>query len=162
MKTINKKRYKGLWFYGMSGTGKTFASKFLYKKIKQSFILDGDYIRKVISKDLSYSVKDRTVQINRMNSLALLAIINKTFPIVSTVYMNEEILVNSKKNKILVVKVVRKDLDVVKKKHKTYKNIKNVIGKDIFLPKIKTKEIKNTGDKEFNNELKKFLQLFKL
>ena len=37
---INKK-YKGVWFYGISGSGKTQASKYLKKKIKNSIILDG-------------------------------------------------------------------------------------------------------------------------
>ena len=30
---INKK-YKGVWFYGISGSGKTQASKYLKKKLK--------------------------------------------------------------------------------------------------------------------------------
>lgn len=158
----NRKKYKGLWFYGMSGSGKTFASKIIYKEIKNSFIIDGDYIRKVISRNLSYSLKDRAEQIKRMHSLALLAINNNTFPIISTVFMNQKILKDNKKNNILVVKIVRKNLKIIKKKHKTYKNTKNVIGEDIFLPKIKTNELINPGNGKFKNEIKSFLQLFGL
>ena len=40
------KKYKGIWFYGNAGTGKSIASKFLYRKIKNSVLLDGDDIRK--------------------------------------------------------------------------------------------------------------------
>ena len=29
------KKFKGIWFYGMSGAGKSIASKFLKKKIKK-------------------------------------------------------------------------------------------------------------------------------
>ena len=151
------KRYKGFWFYGLSGSGKTFASNFLRKKIQNSFVIDGDYIRRVISKDLSYSLKDRAYQIDRMHSLALLAINNKTFPLVSTVFMNKKVIKNAKKNKILIIKIVRLDMESIKEVDKTYKINKDVIGKHIFLPPIKTNEIINTGDKKFKDELNKFL-----
>ena len=65
---INRK-YKGVWFYGISGSGKTQASKYLKKKIKNSIILDGDQVRRFISFDLGYTVKDRKVQIKRMLGL---------------------------------------------------------------------------------------------
>ena len=151
------KKYKGLWFYGLSGSGKTFASSFLQKKIKNFFVIDGDYIRKVVSKDLSYSLKDRAYQIDRMHSLALLAINNKTFPIVSTVYMNGKVIKNAKKNKILIIKIIREDFETIKRDNKTYKIRKDVIGKHIFLPLIKTKKTINTGDRKFRDELSKFL-----
>ena len=151
------KKYKGLWFYGLSGSGKTFASSFLAKKIKNSFVIDGDYIRRVISKDLSYSLKDRAYQIDRMHSLALLAINNKTFPILSTVFMNKKVIKNAKKNKILIIKIVRKNFESIKKVNTTYKLHKDVIGKHIFLPPIKTKETINNGDKKFKAELNQFL-----
>ena len=54
-----EKKYKGIWFYGISGSGKSAATNYLKKKIKNSAILDGDQIRKLISYDLGYSVKDR-------------------------------------------------------------------------------------------------------
>ena len=40
---------KGLWLFGISGSGKSFTSKFLKKKIKNSILLDGDQVRKYIS-----------------------------------------------------------------------------------------------------------------
>ena len=47
------KKFKGIWFYGLSGSGKTISSKFLKKKIKDSLIIDGDKVRKLISFDLN-------------------------------------------------------------------------------------------------------------
>ena len=56
MKSANKSN--GLWFYGLSGSGKTYASKYLKKLINNSFIIDGDEIRKNISFDLNYTLID--------------------------------------------------------------------------------------------------------
>ena len=36
------KKILGYWFYGHSGVGKTFADKYLRKKIIKSLIVDGD------------------------------------------------------------------------------------------------------------------------
>ena len=44
---INKK-FKGVWFYGISGSGKTQASKFFKKKISNSLILDGDQVDDIL------------------------------------------------------------------------------------------------------------------
>ena len=42
-------KYKGIWFYGLSGSGKTLLSKTIKKKFKNIFLIDGDVIRKNIS-----------------------------------------------------------------------------------------------------------------
>ena len=36
------------------------------KKIRNSLLVDGDKVRKYISKDLSYKLKDRKIQIDRV------------------------------------------------------------------------------------------------
>ena len=41
---INKK--KGIWFFGLSGSGKTYASKIIKKIKKNSITIDGDDVRK--------------------------------------------------------------------------------------------------------------------
>ena len=142
------KKNKGLWFVGLAGSGKTFASKFLHKKIKNSIIVDGDEVRKKISSDLGYSLKDRTKQINRMLGLALICIQSKKFPIISTVLMNSKIIKQAKKNKIKIVKIER-ELKKLKKLKKIYTNSKNVVGVDISFPKIKVQKIFNSGDHKF-------------
>ena len=84
------KNYKGIWFFGLSGSGKTFLSKILFKKIKKSVIIDGDKVRKYISSDLKYSKKDREKQINRLFGLGKIIIESNKFPIISSVYFNKK------------------------------------------------------------------------
>ena len=57
---------KGIRFFGYSGCGKTFASKFLKKRIKNSILVNGDEVRKYISFDIGYSLDDRQIQIQRI------------------------------------------------------------------------------------------------
>ena len=57
---------KGIWLFGLSGSGKTYISKKISKKIKNSFIIDGDEVRKLISFDLGYKKSDRIKQNKRV------------------------------------------------------------------------------------------------
>jgi len=151
------KFYKGIWFYGPSGSGKTFASKFLKKKIKNSVIIDGDKVRKLISFDLGYNINDRKIQLKRILVISKLIIHSDKFPICSTVFMTKRILSACKKNKILILKIDR-NLKKIKKTHKTYKEKKNVVGLDIEYEKFKTKTIFNDGKKNFLRKIKKILK----
>ena len=62
---VTRNNHKGvvLWFTGLSGAGKsTLASRLqveLLQLKKQVYILDGDKIRRGLSKDLSFTVSDR-------------------------------------------------------------------------------------------------------
>ncbi len=145
--------YKGLWFYGLSGSGKTFASKYLKKKIKKSFLIDGDDVRRTLSKDLDYSLASRKIQINRLFSIAELCLINSFFPIVSSVFMNQNIVHKCRKKKILLINVQRANFETVKLNHRTYKNKKNVVGVDIHIKNYKTRDIFNPGNKKFCKNL---------
>ena len=86
-----KKNIKGIWFFGYSGSGKTFASKIIAKKIKRSIVIDGDEVRKLISKDLQYNKKDRTIQTERILGFSILSIKQKLFPIISTSFLPKKI-----------------------------------------------------------------------
>tara|TARA_X000000950_G_C13882824_1_gene647567 strand:+ start:580 stop:1056 length:477 start_codon:yes stop_codon:yes gene_type:complete len=155
---INKK-YNGVWFYGISGSGKTIASKYFKKKFKNSLILDGDKIRKHISYDLGYSIKDRKVQVNRMLGLAKICLESKIFPIISTVYMTRNIKKKLYREKICLVQILR-DLKKIKNRKKIYnKKMKNVIGVDIKVPQIVGQfNLKNNQSKiNFHKRLNKLL-----
>jgi adenylylsulfate kinase-like enzyme len=154
MKNLKK---KGIWFYGLSGSGKSYASRIIFKNKKNPFLIDGDDVRKFISQDLNYSAQDRKVQIRRVFGITMVALKSNLFPVISTVYMDKFIAKNLKKNKIHLVKINR-DLVKIMKKHKTYKNKKNVVGKDIKLDQINSTNIFNSGDKIF---CKKVLKLIK-
>ena len=145
--------YRGLWFYGLSGSGKTYASKYLKTKIKKSFLIDGDDVRKTLSIDLDYSLKSRRIQIGRLFSIAELCLINKFFPIVSSVYMDQNIIDKCRRKNILLINIQRENFETILRNHKTYKNKKNVVGVDIHIKKYKTKKISNPGNIKFCKSL---------
>ena len=98
---MKRSKKRGIWFYGLSGSGKTYASKILVKKKKNSILIDGDDVRKFLSQDLGYSSNDRKIQIRRIFGMAKIVLKSNLFPIISTVYMNKFIAKNLKKNQIL-------------------------------------------------------------
>tara|TARA_B100000700_G_C14832753_1_gene755344 strand:- start:5 stop:469 length:465 start_codon:yes stop_codon:yes gene_type:complete len=152
---INKK--KGIWFFGLSGSGKTYASKIIKKIKKNSITIDGDDVRKFLSFDLGYSISDRKVQIRRILGLAKISLKSNLFPIISTVYMDKHVAKQLKKNNIQLFEITR-DLKEIMKWHKTYKNKKNVVGRDLKISKIKSKKIFNSGEIDFCRNIKKLIK----
>jgi adenylylsulfate kinase-like enzyme len=135
-----KIKYKGLWFYGLSGSGKTYITKKISKKIKNSFLIDGDVVRSLVSFDLGYSLKDRIKQNKRVLGLAKIAILNKQFPIISSVYLDPKISKEIKKNNIKIINLIQKKNANINKK---LSNKKNVVGRDIIQPKINCEVLEN-------------------
>ena len=149
---------KGVWFYGLSGSGKSFASELLSKKIKYSCLIDGDIVRKYISYDLKYSKKDGNIQLHRVLGISRIAIGSNIFPIISTVWMNEKILAESKKLGIKVIKI-KTDINNLINTHKTYKNKKDVVGVNIkYSRNLNTETIINNKDEEFCKTIKKLIR----
>lgn len=147
-------KIKGLWFFGISGSGKSYLSKYLRYKVDNSIILDGDLVRKYISFDLSYSIKDRIIQTKRILGISNICIKNNYFPIISTVYLNRKIFLLAKKIGIMVIRVERSK----KKLNLKLKKKKNVVGNDIFLPNFRCLKIINSGKnfhKKFFKSIKK-------
>ena len=132
---------KGLWFFGLSGSGKTYLSKKISKQIKYPFIIDGDEVRKFISYDLGYKKSDRIKQNKRVLGLAKIVIKNGYYPIISSVYLDPEIFIQVKKIKIRIINVLRS------KKFTNQKlgNKKNIVGKSIRQPKLKCEIFNNNG-----------------
>ena len=155
------KNCKGLWFYGLSGSGKTYASKIIKIKKKNSVIVDGDVVRKLVSFDLGYELKDREVQILRMYGISKIIINSGYFPIISSVYFDKKVEKLCKNSKILPILIKRKNFNIIKLNHKTYKNDKNVVGKDLKFPKLKTLKILNDNKKNFILK-NKFLREYKI
>ena len=152
---------KGIWFYGLSRSGKSFVANIFKKFIKKSFVIDGDFVRSTLSRDLDYSLKSRKTQINRILNISKLCIHNNYYPIITTVYMDKTTLLECKKNLINVVIVKRKDFQKIKLAHKTYKNKKYVVGRDIKLPNLNCYKLKNTGDKKVWTEITLLRKLLK-
>jgi len=152
------KKYNGIWFFGLSGSGKTLASNFLKTKVKKFIILDGDKIRKHISFDLSYTLKDREIQLRRVYGMALLSIDSEVFPIVSTVYMSNQIILKLKRKNILPIQMTR-DFQKIKNRKKIYNiNNKNVVGRDIKMKKFAGLNLINNSD-NIENLKKKILKI---
>jgi adenylylsulfate kinase len=144
------KSIRGVWFFGVSGAGKTFASRYLKNLIKKScIIIDGDDVRKYVSFDLGYSLKDREIQIRRVFGITKILVNSKIFPIISTVYMNSLICNKLRKEKILLLKIERNH-NFIRDKKKIYKLNKNIVGRQIKYPNFKYVNILN------NNSLKDF------
>ena len=63
-----------IWFTGLSGSGKTTITNQLQKELikigKTTQILDGDILRKTVSKDLGFSLEDRKHNLERANEIA--------------------------------------------------------------------------------------------
>ena len=152
-----KKKRTGIWFYGLAGVGKTFASKRCAKLTQNAFLIDGDSVRQLISFDLGYSKADRTKQLQRVYGLAKLAILNSNFPVISTVMMNNEIIQACDKIGISVVQIER-PLDQVYEARPIYSKSRNVVGKDIFLENLNTDKIFNTGDHKFIEVLQQYVK----
>ena len=75
---ISRNGHKGgiIWLTGLSGSGKSTIAKNVEQELfnsgKQVYILDGDNIRKGLSKDLGFTTDDRTENIRRIAEVALL------------------------------------------------------------------------------------------
>ncbi|MDB9983207.1 adenylyl-sulfate kinase [Candidatus Pelagibacter sp.] len=151
-----KKSTKGIWFYGLSGSGKTYISKILYNKMNNSVLVDGDIVRKFVSTDLSYFKEHREIQIKRVLGICKIIIKSKKFPIASTVYFNKEMKNHCMKNNIIPIRVERKNFIKILKTHRTYKNRKNVVGKDISYESFKTEKIINDLSENFIKKFKLF------
>ena len=143
---------KGIWLYGLAGSGKSYGSNVISNSVSNSFIIDGDNVRAKISTDLGYTVEDRLIQIQRIYGIAMLAMDNDQFPIISSVYMTENLAEKCQEVAIKVIRIER-DKDELKKIRKIYTVDDNVVGKDIDLQKVDTLVINNFGDQSFAKEL---------
>ena len=142
-------KYSGVWFYGLAGSGKTFAAKIVSTIIRNPFLIDGDEVRRLISFDLDYTPEDRKIQLQRVLGLAELAIKNAKYPIISTVSMNSEIVGQCQVLDLEVVQVLRPYEQRLSARKMLYTDTKNVVGKDITQEKLTTKKISNDGSDEF-------------
>ena len=150
-------KYNGIWFYGLSGAGKTYISKIIHKKINKSIVIDGDDVRKYISVDLDFTKNSRNIQIHRILGFSKIAINSNLFPIISTVWMTKKINAMCVKESILVIKIER-EMKEIMKKHKTYtKNKKDIVGIDLKYEKLNTINYLNNSKNKVWFNLKKII-----
>ena len=154
---------KGIWFFGMSGAGKTFSSNHIFNKLNNNYNnkfiqIDAELTRKYISFDSGFDIKSREIVIKRIFGLAYIALASGCFPIVCSVYMNNSIGSQIIKNGIKLIKVNREMQDIFDN-HATYKNTNDVVGININYPnfEFKVNEIENTLDQKYTNILNDFI-----
>ena len=148
----------GIWFYGMSGAGKTTASDYLVQKLKNYKVnyiqIDGELTRKYINFDLGYDEKSRAMGLKKNYGMAMIGLASNNLPLVCSVFMSEEIADLLDKKNIKLIKIER-NMDLLFNNHPVYENKNNIVGKDIIYPELKNQHQKifNTGDKKYFNKL---------
>lgn len=145
---------KGLWFYGLAGSGKTLASSYVRELCDACFIVDGDQVRQFVSQDLKYDLHSRAIQIQRIFGICQIAIGNSLFPIASSVYMDYTVFDKCKASGIFLFRVER-DFEEVQAERSIYANAKDVIGKDLIQPDLPTLSIQNDGTLNFRESVHK-------
>ena len=74
-----------IWFTGLSSAGKTTLARKLIECIDSKIIfLDGDDVRKYVSPDLGYSLRDRNIQMDRLYGLGTIISKSNILPIICT------------------------------------------------------------------------------
>ena len=53
----------GIWFYGLSGSGKTYAANIVKSVIRNSYLIDGDDVCSIYKYRFKFTAYDRTKQI---------------------------------------------------------------------------------------------------
>ena len=155
---------RGIWFFGMSGAGKTFSSSYIFKKINMNnklkpILIDADLTRKYVNFDSGFTMQDRKIVIKRNFGIAYIAIESGCFPIICSVYMNNLIGSQAINAGIKLIKLSR-DMREIINNHPTYKNKKNIVGLDIEYPNFDFEivNLKNTLNQKHFNNLDKFVE----
>ena len=154
---MTNRAHKGLWFYGLAGCGKTFASTVLQSKVELAFLIDGDEVRSHISTDLGYTSQDRLKQINRMLGMAIITKKNGYFPIVSSVTMSSDVLEICNKNSIGVIEIQR-EFSQRKAVRSIYESATNVVGVDIRQAELDTVKLLNDGSDSFKRAVLEYVK----
>ena len=157
MKDKHKFNCTGIWFFGLAGSGKTFASSIIGHQTKKSYLIDGHEVRKLISCDLGYSKHDRDIQLNRLFGIANLTIKNGFFPVVASVSMQKIVLEKCNMLGIRVIKIER-SFEQISRVRSIYKSSENVVGKDLFLDELETTVLFNDGTSEFASLIKSLVR----
>jgi len=149
-----------LWFTGLSGAGKTTLADQVYEKLEKKGYnlecLDGDIVRKHLTKDLGFSKKDRAANIERVAYVAKLLSKHGVGVISSFIspYRREREMVRKMCPNFIEI-YVSTPLDICEKRDikglytKARRGeIKNFTGIDDPYEKPKNPEIEVCGDKE--------------
>lgn len=157
-----------IWLIGLSGSGKSFYADKIYKELqkknKKVIIIDGDEIRKYITYDLKYNLKDR-----EKNSKVIQKICNflekKGFIVICAILsiIKKHQKENHKLYKKYVQVYIKANKNTIFKNNnkKIYSLKKNIVGKDIkFLRPYKSNLVINNNFKDnYKKNLNKIIKM---
>ena len=129
-----------IWIIGLSGSGKTYLAKKIFKELtkknKKCFLVDGDVVRKYISYDLGYSIKDRKINSKIITDLCKFLEINGYIVICSILSIFPAHQKNNRKkfNKYIQIYLKSDLAKLIKNNSKKVYSKKKVVGKDIKFP----------------------------
>lgn len=127
-----------VWVIGLSGSGKTFLAKEIYKRFKRKKILvDGDIVRKYITYKLKYSKKDRKKNSKLISDLCMFLESQGFLVICSilSIFREHQILNRKKFSNYFQIYIKSKITKLKKRNNKKIYSFKNVVGKKIKFPK---------------------------
>lgn len=127
-----------IWIIGLSGSGKTYLAKNLFKNFKRKkIIVDGDMVRKYISYNLKYTKKDREKNSQLISDLCKFLEAQGFLVICSilSIFRKHQKFNRKKFNSYFQI-FVNTNLSQLKKRNirKIYSQ-KNVVGKNLKFPK---------------------------
>tara|TARA_B100000965_G_scaffold391978_1_gene400934 strand:+ start:220 stop:735 length:516 start_codon:yes stop_codon:yes gene_type:complete len=158
-----------IWITGISGAGKTTLGKFFIKKHKNFLYFDGDLFRKIFKNDISYTLKDRDINAQRLTRLIkYLSFQNLNIVVAANITSSKYRLWCRKNIKNYIEVFIDADMsNLINRDYKKLyskalnKKIKNVVGIDIKFKKPSGSHLyisNNTGKKQF---LKKIIYIEK-
>jgi adenylylsulfate kinase len=159
-----------IWITGLSGSGKSFLSTKIKKKINQNFIIiDGDVIRNIFNNDLGHTRKDRKINAMRISKLVEFLSNNGLNIIVPVLSIFPEWLKWNRKNiknyfeifiNVSLDDLIKRNSKKIYKKNK--KLNKNIVGLDIKFPIPKNPDLvlQNSFNQKSLNENIKIIEKF--
>lgn len=131
-----------IWIIGLSGSGKTFLSKKIFKKLNgKKILVDGDVVRKYLTYDLSYTKKDREKNSQFISDLCKFLEIQGFTVVCSilSIFRKHQKQNRTKFNDYFQIFINSKISELRKRNTKNIYSRKNVVGKNIdFPPPIKS------------------------
>ena len=126
-----------IWIIGLSGSGKTFLSKKIYKKLNgKKILVDGDVVRKYLTYDLSYTEKDREKNSQFISDLCKFLEIQGFIVVCSilSIFRKHQKQNRKKFDNYFQIFINSKISKLKKRNTKKIYNKKNVVGKNIKFP----------------------------
>ncbi|MDC0402611.1 adenylyl-sulfate kinase [Candidatus Pelagibacter sp.] len=126
-----------IWIIGLSGSGKTYLSKKIFKKIKgKKILLDGDTVREYITYKLKYSKQDREKNSQIISDLCKFLEVQGFTVVCSILSIFRKHQKNNriKFNKYFQIFVKSKILELKKRNNKDIYSNEDVVGKEIKFP----------------------------